>query len=148
MRHNEDWAWPPVGHRGPKCMLINGSAGSGGDCFPWFFRQAKLGKLIGRRTWGGLVGISGNPGFVDGSAITVPTFGFYKKDGTWAVEGHGVDPDLEVMDDPAKMVNGDDPQLLAGVQWLQKQLETWKFDRPKRPAPPDRSKAGIPQADR
>ena len=148
VRHGEDWAWPPVGHRGPKCMLINGSAGSGGDCFPWFFRQAKLGKLIGRRTWGGLVGISGNPGFVDGSAITVPTFGFYKKDGTWAVEGHGVDPDLEVMDDPAKMVNGDDPQLLAGVQWLQKQLETWKFDRPKRPAPPDRSKAGIPQADR
>lgn len=143
VRHGEDWAWPQVGHRGPKCMLINGSSGSGGDCFPWYFRQAKLGPLIGMRTWGGLVGISGNPGFVDGSSITVPTFGFYETDGTWAVEGFGVAPDIEVVDDPAKMVHGEDPQLLAGVDNLLQQLKTWKFDHTKRPQAPNRSGSGI-----
>ena len=143
VRHGEDWTWPPVGHRGPKCMLINEASGSGGDCFPYFFREAGLGKLIGRRTWGGLVGLSGNPSFVDGSSITVPTFGFYEKDGTWGVEGHGVDPDLEVIDDPALMVDGSDPQLQAAIQHLQKELETWKFDRSNRPKSPDRSAAGV-----
>jgi tricorn protease len=129
-------------------MLINEASGSGGDCFPYFFRQAGLGKLIGRRTWGGLVGLSGNPGFVDGSSITVPTFGFYEKDGTWGVEGHGVDPDLEVIDDPALMVDGSDPQLQAAIQHLQKELETWKFDRSNRPKSPDRSAAGVRPEDR
>jgi tricorn protease len=90
-----------------------------------------------------LVGLSGNPSFVDGSSIMVPTFGFYEKDGTWGVEGHGVDPDLEVIDDPALMVDGSDPQLQAAIQHLQKQLETWKFDRPNRPKSPDRSGAGV-----
>jgi tricorn protease len=143
VRHGEDWTWPQVGHRGPKCMLINEASGSGGDCFPYFFRAAGLGKLIGRRTWGGLVGLSGNPGFIDGSSITVPTFGFYEKDGTWGVEGHGVDPDVEVIDDPALMVDGSDPQLQAAIQHLKKELETWKFDRPARPKSPDRSAAGV-----
>ncbi len=147
VRHGQDWTWPQVGHRGPKCMLINEASGSGGDCFPYFFREAGLGKLIGRRTWGGLVGLSGNPPFIDGSSITVPTFGFYEKDGTWAVEGHGVDPDIEVIDDPAKMVNGEDPQLDAAIANVSELLKTWKFDRPKRPASPDRSKAGIKTED-
>src|SRR4030095_1799870 len=102
-----------------------------------------LGKLIGRRTWGGLVGLSGNPGFIDGSSITVPTFGFYEKDGTWAVEGHGVDPDIEVIDDPKLMIHGEDPQLAAAIEHLEKELENWKFDRAKRPPSPDRTKAGI-----
>ncbi len=147
VRHGEDWAWPPIGHRGPKCMLINGSSGSGGDCFPYFFRQAELGPLIGMRTWGGLVGISGNPGLIDGSAITVPTFGFYEKDGTWGVEGYGVAPDIEVVDDPALQVDGSDPQLLAAVEYLKKELETWKFDPKQRPPSPDRRGTGIPPAD-
>ncbi|NBV63288.1 MAG: hypothetical protein EBR71_02220 [Planctomycetes bacterium] len=77
-------------------MLINGLAGSGGDMFPWLFKHHGLGPVIGTRTWGGLVGISGNPAFIDGGTISVPTFGFYKLDGTWGVEGHGVDPDIEV----------------------------------------------------
>lgn len=143
VRNGEDWTWPPVGHRGPKCMLINEASGSGGDCFPYFFRAAGLGKLIGRRTWGGLVGLSGNPSFIDGSSITVPTFGFYEKDGTWGVEGHGVEPDLEVIDDPALMVEGGDPQLQAAIQHMQQELAHWKFDRPKRPQSPDRSAAGV-----
>ncbi len=76
-------------------MLINGLAGSGGDMFPALFRQAGLGKLIGMRTWGGLVGISGNPSLIDGGSVTAPTFAYYEKDGTWGIEGHGVEPDID-----------------------------------------------------
>ena len=80
--------------RGPKVMLINGWSGSGGDAFPFYFREARLGPLIGTRTWGGLIGISGAPALVDGGAVTVPTFGMYSTDGKWFIEGHGVDPDI------------------------------------------------------
>jgi len=90
-----------------------------------------------------LVGLSGNPGFIDGSSITVPTIGFYERDGTWGIEGHGVDPDIEVIDDPTQMVDGNDPQLQAAIQHLQKELETWKFERPNRPKAPDRSPTGV-----
>lgn len=148
VRHGEDWNWPRNAHHGPKAMLINGSSGSGGDAFPYYFRQAGLGKLIGQRTWGGLVGISGNPGFVDGSSITVPRFAFYEKDGTWGVEGYGVAPDIDVLDDPALMAHGEDPQLVAGVQHLVRELESFPFERANRPAPPDRRGAGVTPADR
>jgi len=147
-RDGNDWPWPPDAAPGAKAMLINGLAGSGGDCFPWYFRHNKLGKLVGMRTWGGLVGISGNPGLIDGGSIAVPTFGFYKMDGTWAVEGHGVDPDLIVIDDPAKMVNGGDPQLDAAIEQVMVEIQTEPFIPPKRPASPDRSGMGIPEADR
>lgn len=147
-RDGRDWKWPPDSHQGPKAMLINGLAGSGGDMFPWLFRHHQLGKLIGSRTWGGLVGISGNPQFIDGGAITVPTFGFYKLDGTWGVEGHGVDPDMPVVDDPAKMVNGGDPQLDAAINHLLEELKTKAYIAPQRPASPDRSGMGIPEKDR
>jgi len=148
VRHGEDWIWPPRAHHGPKAMLINGSSGSGGDAFPYYFRQAGLGKLIGQRTWGGLVGISGNPAFVDGASITVPRFAFYEKDGTWGVEGYGVAPDVDVLDDPSLMAHGEDPQLLAGVQHLLRELESFAFERPRRPASPDRRGAGVTPADR
>ncbi len=148
LRDGEDWVWPPDSHDGPKAMLINGLAGSGGDAFPWYFRQAGLGKLIGTRTWGGLVGISGNPPLIDGAAVTVPRFAFYEKDGTWGVEGHGVDPDIEVIDDPALMVDGGDPQLDRAIAELLEELER-KPPRPvKRPPYPDRRGMGIPPADR
>jgi len=147
-RHGKDVVTPDNGHYGPKCMLINGLAGSGGDMFPWLFRQAGLGKLIGTRTWGGLVGISGNPGLIDGAGITVPTFGFYKPDGTWGVEGHGVDPDLEVIDDPALMTEGGDPQLDAAIALMLEEIERNPYQPPERPAPPDRSGMGIPERDR
>ncbi len=147
-RDGRDWPWPPDAAPGAKVMLMNGLAGSGGDCFPWMFRYCKLGKLIGTRTWGGLVGISGNPGLIDGGAISVPTFGFYKNDGTWAVEGHGVDPDLEVLDDPSKMVNGGDPQLDAAIAQAMSEIRDHPYTPPKRPASPNRSGMGIPPADR
>lgn len=147
-RDGVDWTWPPVSHQGPKCMLINGMAGSGGDMFPALFKQNKLGKLIGMRTWGGLVGISGGPGLVDGTAVTMPSFAYYEKDGTWGIEGHGVDPDIKVVDDPAKMVDGGDPQLDAAIEQMLKEIETSGYKAPKRPAYPDRSKFGLDPKDK
>jgi tricorn protease len=129
-------------------MLINGLAGSGGDMFPWLFKHNKLGKVFGTRTWGGLVGISGNPGLIDGGAISVPTFGFYETDGTWGIEGHGVDPDVEVLDDPAKMVNGVDPQIDSAVEHLLGEIKTHGYTPPKRPASPNRSGMGIKPEDK
>ncbi|HMO14592.1 MAG TPA: S41 family peptidase [Pirellulaceae bacterium] len=147
-RDGRDWTWPPDSHQGPKCMLINGMAGSGGDMFPALFRQAGLGKLIGRRTWGGLVGISGNPSMIDGSSVTAPTFAYYRTDGTWGIEGHGVDPDIEVLDDPAKMVDGGDPQLDAAIELMLSELETNPYVPATRPPYPNRSKFGIDERDR
>jgi tricorn protease len=148
VRNGRDWQWPPDSHQGPKCMLINGLAGSGGDCFPYYFRQRNIGKLIGLRTWGGLVGISGNPTLIDGGRITAPTFAFYELDGTWGVEGHGVDPDIEVVDDPALMVNGDDPQLDAAIKHLLEELDRNPFEPPARPKYPDRSGMGLSESDK
>ncbi len=147
-RAPRDGAWPPDAHAGPKCMLINGLAGSGGDCFPYYFRQRNLGKLIGMRTWGGLVGISGNPGLIDGGYTSAPTFAFFETDGTWGVEGHGVDPDIEVIDDPAKMVNGDDPQLNAAIALMLDELDKNPYKRPGRPPYPDRKGMGIRAEDK
>jgi tricorn protease len=148
LRDGKDWVWPTDSHQGPKCMLINGLAGSGGDAFPFYFKQAGLGKLIGTRTWGGLVGISGNPLFVDGGSVTAPTFAFYEKDGTWGIEGHGVDPDIEVIDDPAKMQGEGDPQLEAAIDHMLKELERIPFKQPARPAYPDRKGFGIKPEDK
>lgn len=147
-RGGKDWPWPSDAHFGPKAMLANGLAGSGGDMFPWLFKHNKIGKVIGTRTWGGLVGISGNPELIDGGVITVPTFGFYETDGTWGVEGHGVDPDIEVIDDPAKMVNGGDPQLDAAISHLLEEIKNNGFVPPKRPAGPNRSGMGLDPKDK
>jgi tricorn protease-like protein/C-terminal processing protease CtpA/Prc len=147
-RDSNDWVWPPDGHRGPKAMLINGLAGSGGDMFPWLFKHHDLGPLIGTRTWGGLVGITGGPALVDGGRVTVPSFAFYETDGTWGIEGHGVDPDIEVIDDPALMRDGGDPQLDKAIEVLLEELKTKAFVPAKRPAYPDRSGMGIAPADK
>lgn len=146
-RDGVDWVWPPDSHYGNggggnQCILINGLAGSGGDMFPWLFKHHKLGPAIGTRTWGGLVGISGNPGLIDGGAIAVPTFGFYKTDGNWGIEGHGTDPDIEVLDDPAKMVNGGDPQLDRAIEEMLKANKANPKPKPARPASPDRKGMG------
>ncbi len=154
VRDGHDWTWPPDSAQGPKCMLINGLSASGGDMFPALFRQAGLGKLIGMRTWGGLVGISGNPALIDGTAPNVPTFGYYQTDGTWGIEGHGVDPDIQVIDDPAKMtpasqINGvADPQLDAAIEHMLAEIERNGYHKPNRPAPPDRSGMGIRPEDK
>ncbi len=147
-RDGKDWPWPPDSHQGPKAMLINGLAGSGGDMFPALFRQAGLGKIIGMRTWGGLVGISGVPGLIDGGYTAVPTFGFYETDGTWGIEGYGVDPDIEVIDDPSKMVDGGDPQLDAAIEHLLGEIKRNPYVPGVRPADPDRSGMGITEEDK
>ncbi len=147
-RDGRDWIWPTDSHQGPKCMLTNGMAGSGGDMFPALFRQSKLGKLIGMRTWGGLVGISGNPSMIDGSSVTAPTFAFYEQDGTWGIEGHGVEPDIKVVDDPAKMLNGGDPQLDVAVTQMLTELKSNAFKPPARPAYPDRKGFGLRPEDK
>ncbi len=139
VRDGSDWQWPPVANFGPKVMLINGWSGSGGDAFPYFFREAGLGPLIGMRTWGGLIGISGVPVLIDGGSVTVPTFRMYTPQGTWFAEGHGVDPDIEVVDDPGLMAKGQDPQLDRGIQEVLRRLAEKPPAKPKRPAYENRS---------
>ncbi|MDP2915817.1 MAG: PDZ domain-containing protein [Candidatus Aminicenantes bacterium] len=134
VRDGMTWQWPPFANFGPKVMLINGWSGSGGDAFPDYFRKAKLGPLVGMRTWGGLIGMSGVPGLIDGGAVTVPTFRMYDPDGKWFKEGHGVDPDIEVIDDPAQLAKGVDPQLERAIQEVLKALGKNPPVNPKRPA--------------
>ncbi len=148
LRDGQSWQSPSDGHQGPKAMLINGLAGSGGDMFPALFRQHELGALIGTRTWGGLVGITGMPAMIDGSSVSVPNFAYYEKDGTWGIEGHGVDPDIEVIDDPALMVTGDDPQIDAAIEHLMNELKTKRYIPVPKPAGPDRSGMGITEEDK
>jgi tricorn protease len=116
VRDGASQQWPPVAHRGPQVMLINGWSGSGGDAFPFYFRQAGLGPLIGTRTWGGLIGISGAPALLDGGNVTVPTFRMYDTTGKWFAEGHGVEPDIEVAEDPTRLAKGSDPQLERAIE--------------------------------
>jgi tricorn protease len=139
VRDGQDWSWPPVSHAGPKAMLMNGWSGSGGDCFPYYFKQAGLGPLIGTRTWGGLIGMTGAPPLIDGGSVTVPTFGIYDTKGEWIIEGFGVAPDIEVIDDPAKMAKGGDPQLESAVAEVLKALERNPPVAPNKPKYPVRS---------
>lgn len=139
VRDGRDWAWPFDGQQGPKVMLVNGWAGSGGDLFPLYFRQAGLGPLIGTRTWGGLIGVSGAPALVDGGVVTVPTFAIYDLEGNWIVEGHGVDPDIEVPEDPSALAKGVDNQLEVAIEEVLRRLEANPPVTPARPAYEDRS---------
>jgi tricorn protease len=125
---------PPAGNFGPKVMLINGWSGSGGDAFPDYFRKAGIGPLIGTRTWGGLIGISGVPGLIDGGSITVPTFRMYNPDGTWFKEGHGVDPDIPVAEDLTQGARGKDAQLERAITEINDLLKKKGFTAPARPA--------------
>jgi len=134
VRDGHDWQFPPVAHFGPKVMLINGWSGSGGDAFPYYFREAGLGPLIGMRTWGGLIGITGAPPLVDGGSITVPTFRQYSPRGEWFPEGHGVEPDIQVVDDPTLLAKGQDPQLARGVQEAVRLIGEKPFVWPRHPA--------------
>jgi tricorn protease len=148
-RWGMDFGTPHDSHQGPKCMLINRDAGSGGDMFPYLFRQAGLGKLIGTRTWGGLVGYSGSPALIDGATLAIPSFGFFELDGTWGVEGYGVAPDIEVLDDPALMQDGADPQLAKAIEQMLLELSTARaYTPPARPANPDRTGMGAAEQDR
>jgi tricorn protease len=129
---------PMAGLYGPKVMLINESAGSGGDALPYYFRLRKLGPLVGTRTWGGLVGTLGFPPTIDGGGITAPNLAFYNLQGQWDVENIGVAPDIEVEITTAEFVRGRDPQLERAVQEALKLLEQNPPPRVPRPAPIDR----------
>jgi tricorn protease len=131
MREGQDITTPAEAIFGPKVMIINESAGSGGDLLPWMFRKAGMGPLIGKRTWGGSVGAYSVPGdLLDGASIWAPNLAFYNPNGTWDVENHGVSPDVEVEDDPKAAREGHDPQLEKAVAVV---LDLLKKNPPPRP---------------
>lgn len=135
VRDGKDWAWPPSGNFGAKVMLINGFSGSGGDAFPDYFKKKELGPLIGTRTWGGLIGITGAPNLIDNGRITMPTFRMYDPNGEWFKEGHGVDPDIEIVENFQKLANGNDVQLEAAIAEVLKLLNgTKSYKKPARPS--------------
>jgi tricorn protease len=138
MRDGQPSTSPIAGIFGPKVMIINESAGSGGDALPYMFRQRKLGPLVGTRTWGGLVGTLGFPPTIDGGGITAPNLAFYNLKGEWDVENIGVAPDIEVEYTPAEVIKGRDPQLERAVAEAMKLLEKNPVPRLPRPAPIDR----------
>ncbi len=124
---------------GPKVLLVNGYSASDGDLFPYQFKKLKLGKIIGKRTWGGVVGIRGSLPFVDGGTLRKPEFAPISTEGHWAIEGHGVDPDIVVDNDPAKEYAGDDQQLNKAIEVVLKELKNYK-GKPAIPPYPDKSK--------
>jgi len=113
---------PGFVNTGPKACLINGLAGSGGDAFPYYFRKLGMGPLIGTRTWGGLIGLSGNPNLLDGGSLSTPSFRFLDTAGKWDVEGIGVAPDIEVIDRPDEIAKGHDPSLERAIAYLLDEL--------------------------
>jgi tricorn protease len=134
-RYGDDIKAPHAAIQGPKVMLINEYAGSGGDYLPWSFRQLKLGKLIGKRTWGGLVGILNFPGLMDGGFITAPNVAFWNKDG-WRIENEGIAPDIEIEQLPAEVAAGKDPQLEKAIQVVLDELKQNPPEKPVQPAYP------------
>ncbi len=122
---------------GPKVMIANEVSGSGGDALPWLFKQAKLGALVGKRTWGGLVGISEIPALMDGGHVTSPSVAFFSPKGEWDVENHGVDPDVAVEQDPRAVSAGHDPQLEAAVAIALRELAAHPAGQPPRPEYPN-----------
>ena len=121
---------------GPKVMIINERAGSGGDLMPYLFHQMKIGPLVGVRTWGGLVGTWDTPPFIDKGRMVAPRGGFYDLNGKWAVEGEGISPDIEVSQNPADVLNGHDPQLERGVQEALNLLKTQSVNLKPEPQAP------------
>jgi tricorn protease len=122
---------------GPKAMIINQSAGSGGDAMPWYFRKASLGTLVGVRTWGGLVGIGGYPTLIDGGYVTAPRYAIFGLNGEWEVEGHGIAPDVEVQELPKDVAAGHDAQLERAVSIVVEQLKEHPVVDPAVPAYPN-----------
>ncbi|SCX88609.1 tricorn protease [Nonlabens sp. Hel1_33_55] len=137
---NRPWTTPMAGIFGPKVMIINERAGSGGDLLPYMFKQQNLGPLVGTRTWGGLVGTWDTPPFVDGGRMVAPRGGFYDLNGEWAVEGEGVAPDIEVIQNPKSTTDGRDPQLERAVEEALKLLPAQEFKMKPEPAAPVRWK--------
>ena len=136
-RDGEDEVQPQGAIFGPKVMLINEFAGSGGDAMPWYFRRASVGKLIGKRTWGGLVGRAFAPQLMDGGIVTAPSSAVWDPmESQWIAENVGIAPDIEVEQDPELVRQGHDPQLEKAIQQILAELEKnppKKLVRPKFP---------------
>ena len=138
MRYGEDLKTPTASIQGPKVMLIDETAGSGGDLLPWMFRHFKVGTIVGERTWGGLVGILGFPTLMDGAVVTAPNIGFWTPEEGFGVENVGVPPDVEVEQTPADVISGHDPQLEKAISIVMEELKKNPPVRPKRPPMPVR----------
>ena len=137
-RDGADFAQPQGAIFGPKVMIINEFAGSGGDAMPWYFKREGVGKLVGKRTWGGLVGLSGYPDLMDGGMVMAPSMAIWNPDnGQWDVENRGVAPDIEVELDPAQVRQGHDPQLEKAVQVIMEELAKNPPKQPKHPPYPN-----------
>jgi tricorn protease len=132
--------YPATTFYGHMVCLIDEDSASDGDIFPHFFRQAGIGPLIGKRTWGGVTGITGRGPLIDGAAIYVPEFGTNAIDGSWIIEGHGVEPDIEVENDAKSILEGRDPQLERGVEEVLRMIDADPKKLPERPAPPVKTK--------
>ncbi len=139
LRDGAEYTSPAAGIYGPKVMMINESAGSGGDALPYYFHLRKIGPLVGTRTWGGLVGTLGVPQTIDGGGITAPGLAFYDLSGKWAIENEGITPDVEVEYTAADVIKGHDPQLERAVAEAMKLLQQNPVKRVPRPAPIDRT---------
>jgi len=139
MRYGKDLKSPSASIQGPKVMIIDETAGSGGDMLPWMFRKFKVGTLIGKRTWGGLVGVLGFPEFIDGGSVTAPNVAIWTKDG-FVVENTGVAPDIEVEQWPVDIINGKDPQLEKAIQVALDELAKNPPEEPVRPPYPEKMK--------
>ncbi len=133
---DEPATYPYTVFHGHMACLISETSASDGDIFPYRFRQSGLGPLIGKRTWGGVVGISGRGPLLDGGTVYVPLAGTNAPDGSWIIEGHGVDPDIEVENDPASVIAGRDPQLERAIEEVMKRIEEEPRRLPERPADP------------
>jgi tricorn protease len=136
-RDGDDEVEPQGAIFGPKVMLINEFAGSGGDAMPWYFRRAGVGKLIGKRTWGGLVGRAGSPGLMDGGGVSAPSSAVWDPaESKWIAENTGIQPDIEIEHDPDLVRQGHDPQLERAVEQILAELEKNPPKKLVRPQPP------------
>lgn len=142
-RNGYDMPVPTKANAGPKVMLINGWAGSGGDAFPWGFQQLNMGPIVGERTLGILVGPATTHFLIDNGTITVPDARLFGRNGRWFAEGHGIEPSIEVWDDPAELTKGNDPQLNRAVEEAMKLLKTKPGVLQVRPPYEDRTAKGI-----
>ena len=133
MRYGDDLKTPTASIQGPKALITDETAGSGGDYFPWMFKKLKIGPTIGQRTWGGLVGIFGFPVLMDGGTITAPNLAIWTPDGGYIVENVGVPPDIAVEQTPKDVIAGHDPQLERAIAWVKEELRKNPTVAPKRP---------------
>jgi tricorn protease len=140
MRYGADLKTPAASIQGPKVMITDETAGSGGDLLPWMWRKFGMGKLVGKRTWGGLVGILGFPVLMDGGSFTAPNFAIWTPDEGWVVENIGVPPDIEVEQTPADVISGHDPQLEKAIQVVMEDLKKNPPRQPQRPPFPVKNK--------